>query len=79
MFVMTGKNSALANQVIEFMAKIYPNLTEVDIEVIPTDLTVSTGLYTLLFDDSMGSLGQKVAGYLAVSYTHLTLPTTSPV
>ena len=39
MFVMTGKNSALANQVIEFMANIYPNLTEVDIEVIPTDLT----------------------------------------
>ena len=39
MFVMSGKNSALANQVIEFMAKIYPNLTEVDIEVIPTDLT----------------------------------------
>jgi hypothetical protein len=32
--------------------------------IIPTDLTVSTGLYTLLFDDSMGSLGQKVAGYL---------------
>ena len=39
MFVITGKNSALANQVIEFMANIYPNLTEVDIEVIPTDLT----------------------------------------
>ena len=39
MFVTTGKNSALANQVIEFMANIYPNLTEVDIEVIPTDLT----------------------------------------
>ena len=39
MFVMTGKNSTLANQVIEFMANIYPNLTEVDIEVIPTDLT----------------------------------------
>ena len=32
--------------------------------IIPTDLTVSTGLYTLLFDDSMGSLGQKVSGYL---------------
>lgn len=32
--------------------------------IIPTDLTLSTGLYTLLFDDSMGSLGQKVAGYL---------------
>lgn len=32
--------------------------------IIPTDLTQSTGLYTLLFDDSMGSQGQKVAGYL---------------
>jgi len=32
--------------------------------IIPTDLTLSTGLYTLLFDDSMGSQGQKVAGYL---------------
>ena len=32
--------------------------------VTPTDLTSSTGLYTLLLDDSMGSLGQKVAGYL---------------
>ena len=32
--------------------------------IIPTDLTISTGLYTLLFDDSMGSQGQKVAGYL---------------
>ena len=32
--------------------------------IIPTDLTLSTGLYTLLFDDTMGSLGQKVAGYL---------------
>lgn len=35
--------------------------------IIPTDLTVSTGLYTLLFDDSMGSLGQKVSGYLVGS------------
>ena len=32
--------------------------------IIPTDLTLSTGLYTLLFDDTMGSQGQKVAGYL---------------
>lgn len=32
--------------------------------IIPTDLTLSTGIYTLLFDDSMGSQGQKVAGYL---------------
>ncbi|MAR47158.1 MAG: hypothetical protein CMA41_05075 [Euryarchaeota archaeon] len=32
--------------------------------LIPTDLTLSTGIYTLLFDDSMGSQGQKVAGYL---------------
>ena len=32
--------------------------------IIPTDLTLSTGIYTLLFDDSMGTQGQKVAGYL---------------
>jgi len=32
--------------------------------IVPTDLTLSTGIYTLLFDDSMGSQGQKVAGYL---------------
>ncbi len=32
--------------------------------IIPTDLTISTGIYTLLFDDSMGSQGHKVAGYL---------------
>ena len=35
--------------------------------IIPTDLSLSTGLYTLLFDDSMGSQGQKVAGYLVGS------------
>ena len=40
MFIITGKKiTTLGNQIFEFMAGIYPNLAEVDIEVIPTDLT----------------------------------------
>ena len=40
MFIITGKKiTTLGNQIFEFMSGLYPNLTEVDIEVIPTDLT----------------------------------------
>ena len=40
MFIITGKKiTTLGNEVYEFMCRLYPNLTEVDIEVIPTDLT----------------------------------------
>ena len=40
MFIITGKKiTTLGNEVYEFMSGLYPNLTEVDIEVIPTDLT----------------------------------------
>ena len=40
MFIITGKKiTTLGNEVYEFMCGLYPNLTEVDIEVIPTDLT----------------------------------------
>ena len=40
MFIITDKRfTTLGNQIFEFMAGIYPNLAEVDIEVIPTDLT----------------------------------------
>ena len=40
MFIITGKKiTTLGNEIFEFMCKLYPNLTEVDIEVIPTDLT----------------------------------------
>ena len=40
MFIITGnKITTLGNEVYEFMSGLYPNLTEVDIEVIPTDLT----------------------------------------
>ena len=40
MFIITGKKiTTLGNQIFEFMAGIYPNLAEVDIEVIPADLT----------------------------------------
>ena len=40
MFIITNKRfTTLGNQIFEFMAGIYPNLAEVDIEVIPTDLT----------------------------------------
>ena len=40
MFIITGKKiTTLGNEVYEFMSGLYPNLTEVDIEVIHTDLT----------------------------------------
>ena len=40
MFIITDKRfTTLGNQIFEFMAGIYPNLAEVDIEVIPTDLS----------------------------------------
>ena len=40
MFIITNKRfTTLGNQIFEFMCGLYPNLTEVDIEVIPTDLT----------------------------------------
>ena len=40
MFIITNKEfTTLGNQIFEFMSGLYPNLTEVDIEVIPTDLT----------------------------------------
>ena len=40
MFIITNKKfTTLGNQIFEFMSGLYPNLTEVDIEVIPTDLT----------------------------------------
>tara|TARA_B100000212_G_scaffold285609_1_gene226126 strand:+ start:177 stop:512 length:336 start_codon:yes stop_codon:yes gene_type:complete len=40
MFIITDKRfTTLGNQIFEFMAGIYPNLTTTDIEVIPTDLT----------------------------------------
>ena len=40
MFIITNKEfTTLGNQIFEFMCGLYPNLTEVDIEVIPTDLT----------------------------------------
>ena len=40
MFIITGKKiTTLGNEVYEFMCRLYPTLTEVDIEVIPTDLT----------------------------------------
>ena len=40
MFIITNQRfTTLGNQIFEFMSGLYPNLTEVDIEVIPTDLT----------------------------------------
>ena len=40
MFIITNKEfTTLGNQIFEFMSGLYPNLTEVDIEVIHTDLT----------------------------------------
>ena len=40
MFIITNKRfTTLGNQIFEFMSGLYPNLTEVDIEVIHTDLT----------------------------------------
>ena len=40
MFIITGKKiTTLGNQIYQFMIGLYPKLEEVDIEVIPTDLT----------------------------------------
>ena len=40
MFIITDKRfTTLGNQIFEFMSGLYTNLTEVDIEVIHTDLT----------------------------------------
>ena len=40
MFIITNKEfTTLGNQIFEFMSGLYPNLTEVDIEDIHTDLT----------------------------------------
>ena len=40
MFIITDKRyTTLGNQIFEFMSGLYPNLEEVDIEVIPTDLS----------------------------------------
>ena len=35
----TTENTTLSNQVYSFMCGLYPNLEDVDIEVIPTDLS----------------------------------------
>ena len=35
----TSEKTTLSNQVYSFMSGLYPNLEEVDIEVIPTDLS----------------------------------------
>ena len=35
----TSEKTTLSNQVYQFMIGLYPNLEEVDIEVIPTDLS----------------------------------------
>ena len=55
MFIITGTKVELTHQVMSFMSKIYPNLIDVDIEVIQKDLTE---------DNVFGWT-------LAVSYTHL--------
>ena len=39
MFIITGTKVELTYQVMSFMSKIYPNLIDVDIEVIQKDLT----------------------------------------
>ena len=39
MFIITGTKVKLTYQVMSFMSKIYPNLNDVDIEVIQKDLT----------------------------------------
>ena len=39
MFIISSKNIDLTHQVMSFMSKIYPNLNDVDIEVIQKDLT----------------------------------------
>ena len=39
MFIITGTKVELTYQVMSFMSKIYPNLIDVDIEVVQKDLT----------------------------------------
>ena len=39
MFIISSKKIDLTHQVMSFMSKIYPNLNDVDIEVIQKDLT----------------------------------------
>ena len=39
MFIISSKKVDLTYQVMSFMSKIYPNLNDVDIEVIQKDLT----------------------------------------
>ena len=39
MFIITGTKVKLTYQVMSFMSKIYPNLIDVDIEVVQKDLT----------------------------------------
>ena len=39
MFIITATKVELTHQVMSFMSKIYPNLIDVDIEVIQKDLT----------------------------------------
>ena len=53
MFIITNKRfTTLGNQIFEFMSGLYPNLTEVDIEVIPTDLTADNVFgWTLINND----------------------------
>ena len=52
MFVVSKQRCHLANDVYEFMSKLYPNLTTVDIEVIPTDLTADNVFgWTLINND----------------------------
>ena len=52
MFVVSKQKCHLANDVYEFMSKLYPNLTTVDIEVIPTDLTADNVFgWTLINND----------------------------
>ena len=52
MFVVSKQRCYLANDVYEFMSKLYPNLTTVDIEVIPTDLTADNVFgWTLINND----------------------------
>jgi len=54
MFVVSKQRCHLANDVYEFMSKLYPNLTTVDIEVIPTDLTADNVFgWTLINNDKM--------------------------
>ena len=52
MFVVSKQRCHLANDVYEFMSRLYPNLTAVDIEVIPTDLTADNVFgWTLINND----------------------------